>query len=144
MNTLKLKRRHQQGFTLIEFMIVVTIMAVLAAWATPSMLNFIRKSQVNTEVRSLTATLQETRSEAILTKVTKTVEWSSSRKDILAEGQQALVNYVRYDFMGRATIINGKTGCISLTHAKNANIITSIKVEQQGRVQVFKNKATCS
>lgn len=144
MNTLKLKQRHQQGFTLIEFMIVVTIMAVLAAWATPSMLNFIRKSQVNTEVRSLIATVQEARSSAILTKTTKTVDWASSRQDILSEGQQAIVNYIRYDFMGRATILNSKSSCISLTHGKNANIVTSIKIEQQGRVQVFKNKATCS
>lgn len=142
MNTLKLKQRHQQGFTLVELMVVIAITGILAVLATPSMVGMIRKNQVNTEARSLVSTLQETRSTAILNRKAQDVSWTSNRKDILKDSRPATVS-LSYDYMGRVSM-SSNSNCITLTHAKDANITTSIAVYRQGRLQVFKNQNTCS
>jgi len=46
--------KKQQGFTLIELMIVVAIIAILAAIALPAYQNYVRKSQVTAGLADIT------------------------------------------------------------------------------------------
>ncbi|QNH11636.1 pilin [Xanthomonas sp. SI] len=46
--------KKQQGFTLIELMIVVAIIAILAAIALPAYQNYVRKSQVTAALSDIT------------------------------------------------------------------------------------------
>ena len=46
--------KKQQGFTLIELMIVVAIIAILAAIALPAYQNYVRKSQVTAGLSDIT------------------------------------------------------------------------------------------
>lgn len=58
-------RIHARGFTAIELMVVVAIMAVLAALAAPSFTPLIERWRVRQTTESITSTLYYARSEAI-------------------------------------------------------------------------------
>lgn len=58
-------RRAQRGFTVIETMVVVGILAILAAFAAPAMNQLIRTQKVRTIAYDLFADLTYARSEAI-------------------------------------------------------------------------------
>jgi type IV fimbrial biogenesis protein FimT len=55
----------QTGFTLVELLVVISIMAILTALATPSMISFVGNWQTSNAVNSLSGSLQLARSEAI-------------------------------------------------------------------------------
>lgn len=145
-NTMSL--HGSKGFSLIELMVVVGIMGVLAALATPSMLRLVHQSQVNTETRSLVAKIQETRSQAVLEKRTIPETWKSSRSHIQAAGKSELA--LEYNFMGLATgawektIAGFSNRCLNIVHSTSTyDVATSVRLESNGRIQVFKNKKDC-
>jgi len=58
-------RRKQTGFTLVELMIVIVVLAVLATVAIPNLRQILQKSQVKDASGGLTAALMLARSEAV-------------------------------------------------------------------------------
>ena len=59
------RRRHESGFTLIELMIVVTLVGILLVIAIPSFRELIQRNRVAGEINSFVSDLQFARSEAI-------------------------------------------------------------------------------
>ena len=57
--------KKNQGFTLIELIVTVAVMAIIAMMAAPSFLQTIRKNQLMGDTRDFVNLLAETRSEAI-------------------------------------------------------------------------------
>ncbi|MBS0428185.1 MAG: Tfp pilus assembly protein FimT/FimU [Proteobacteria bacterium] len=55
----------QQGFTLIELMVVLVVIAILAAVATPSFVGFIQANRLTARASAFAADLQLARSEAV-------------------------------------------------------------------------------
>ncbi|GHD18024.1 hypothetical protein GCM10007052_25190 [Halioglobus japonicus] len=55
----------QQGFTLVELMVVITVLLVLLVVAVPGLSSLIRNNQMVTDTYALRATLNNARSEAI-------------------------------------------------------------------------------
>ncbi|RLA50943.1 MAG: pilus assembly protein [Gammaproteobacteria bacterium] len=58
-------QRRQAGFTLVELMIVVIVVAVLLTVAAPSMLNLLQKNRLQTAADNFYAALMAARSEAV-------------------------------------------------------------------------------
>jgi type IV fimbrial biogenesis protein FimT len=76
-------RRHRTGFTLIELMVVVALVAILTMIATPSFVSLIQSNRVSAEVNAFAGDLQFARSEAIKQGVPVSVCASSDGKNCL-------------------------------------------------------------
>jgi type IV fimbrial biogenesis protein FimT len=59
------RRLHQQGFTLVELVVTVALVAVLATLAFPSYSAFVQQWRRDSATRELTSSLQLARSEAV-------------------------------------------------------------------------------
>ena len=76
--------KQARGYTLIELMVTVTIVAILAALAAPSFVRLIADNALSTQVNSLLADLRFARSEAIKRGINITLCPSSTSQDATA------------------------------------------------------------
>lgn len=65
--------KYLSGFTLIELMVTIAVIAIIATMAAPSMANFINSSRVNSESRNFSMAMSEARSNAVLTNKQTTI-----------------------------------------------------------------------
>lgn len=80
-----------KGFTLVELMVVVALVAITAAIAIPNFANLIRNNQVQGKADELVALLQYARSEAVTTRRSVVVEAKpADKKWIVKAGGQEL------------------------------------------------------
>lgn len=73
--------RSVRGFTLIELMIAIGVMAIIAVMAAPSFTNMLLRQNLNTSTRNLIIVLEKARSKAALERRTVTVTLNSSSAD---------------------------------------------------------------
>jgi type IV fimbrial biogenesis protein FimT len=71
--------RRQRGFTIVEVIVVVTILGILAAMAAPNMIDMIRKQRVKSAAFDVFSSLNLARSEAI--KRNRTVQMRANGSD---------------------------------------------------------------
>jgi prepilin-type N-terminal cleavage/methylation domain-containing protein len=74
------------GFTLLETMIVVSIIGILSGIAAPNWLNFINRQRLNTGQSQVYQAMQQARSQAMLQKVT----WQVSFRQVPVGSQQVV------------------------------------------------------
>ena len=67
----------KRGFTLIELMVTIAVMAIIAMIAAPSMSNMVAKQRLNSTTRELANTLSQARSQAALLRKEVTVTLNS-------------------------------------------------------------------
>jgi len=63
----------KRGFTLVELMVTIAVMAIIAMIAAPSFGNILYKQQLNTNTRELISTLSQARSQAVILRKDTTV-----------------------------------------------------------------------
>ncbi len=73
-----MKNRHTQGFTVLELIIVVAIMALAAAVAIPSINSYLVTYNLKASARNLAGTFQKARSEALANRTDCTISFNSS------------------------------------------------------------------
>lgn len=105
--------QSSRGFTLIELMVTIAVIAILTMIAAPSMSNLIAKQQLNKSTRELAATLAQARSQAALLRRNVTVNLDSTN-------------------INTATTFNWKPSGKSIY---NTSSITSIVFEPVGKIQ---------
>ena len=72
------KRRVARGFTLVELMLVIVVLAILLAWGIPSFTDYIARKRIDAAATQLVASVQLARSQAITTGKTVSLCGSSN------------------------------------------------------------------
>ncbi|MFC6166333.1 pilus assembly FimT family protein [Acinetobacter terrestris] len=70
--------KKNQGFTLIELMITIAVLAIIATMAVPSMGNMINQKRLDTNTKELIQVLSLARSQAVLLKTNTTVSFNDN------------------------------------------------------------------
>ena len=73
-------RQKENGFTLIELMVTIAVMAIIAIMAAPSFGNLLLKQNLNRSAQDLVATLSAARSTAVLERREVTVDLSKTHQ----------------------------------------------------------------
>lgn len=140
-------KNNIQGFTLLENLIIVTIVVILAATAAPSFLGMHNKAKVNNAVNTVRGALQEAQRQAISKSISCTVTLNTTAQKItssngcLLTGDRTLPNGVNLAVSDGNTInysIRGNTNFSSPTSNTNKIIISLADGSQQKCLEVSK------
>lgn len=104
---MNLSHRQTAGFTLIELMVVVALVGILTAIATPSFVSLIQSNRVSAEVNAFVGDLEFARSEAIKQGVPVSLCASSTGNSCLGTNSWQSGWIVFSDLDGSGTVTTG-------------------------------------
>lgn len=143
-----MQNKHK-GFTLIELMVTIAVMAIIAMMAAPSFMQQIRRMQLNNDAQEVVQLAIETRSEAIFRKQDQQIILTSSSGAGFKNWQPsanttwvttAIPDAMTYNFFGYLT---GNKACVILEHAKDATLKAVIHFNKNGSVIYDKVATNC-
>lgn len=154
--------KHNQGFTLLELMIVVAVIAIIATLGAPSMQAFIQRGHVAKQSKELASFLQEARGQAVLqreanfpiaintsgvsggnTQLTATAgNWSPNSDRVVFSADPATANSFNFSLMGKTNIVG--SACYVITHRNNPTIGEVVILDRNGNTKIHKNKTNCT
>ena len=117
-----------RGFTLMELLITVTIVAILASFAMPSMIDLIQGAAVRTAASDLYASLLQARSEAVKARASATVApigtgWASGWTVKVGTATSAQTAALKSGVAVRVGVSNGSA--TPITYGYNGRITTA-------------------
>jgi len=142
-----------QGFTLIELMVTIAVMAIIAMMAAPSFGNLIQKQNLNRSTQELIGQLNNARSKAVLERREVRVQlnslaadtptqlnWASQDKAILKSGSPTEITFLLSGGVKNfAADINGKPFIIC--NESGGNKSKNISISLMGTIHV--TEGTC-
>ncbi|VTY39194.1 Type II transport protein GspH [Xylophilus ampelinus] len=146
----------QDGFTLIEAMVVVALVAILAALAAPSFTTLIANQRVNSSAQELQTLFQFARAEAVYQRTPSTVtatgqKWEAKvgatvlRETVLPDAvtvTPASANGVSFDVTGTAKPAAGSAPYLVSVSATKASRLQCVSVTGAGLVRQVRKLAT--
>lgn len=152
------RRACQPGFTLIESMVVLALVAILAALAAPSFTTLIANQRVNASAQELQALFLFARAEAVYQRTASTVtatgqKWEAKvgskvlREAVLSDAVTVTpgsANGVSFDVTGTAKPAAGSAPYLLSVSATKASSIQCVSVTGAGLVRQERKQATQS
>ncbi len=86
MKKIKLPEKRHKGFTLLEMMVVLSVIAILLSWGLPSLQQSIRNNQVLAQSNELVAILHLAKSEALRRNTNVSIDF-----DVSDDGWEAII-----------------------------------------------------
>lgn len=135
-----MNRQRQQGFTIVELMITLVILAILVTLAAPSFSDYIANQRVKTDAQALFASLLYARSEAVKRNSNVyIVSNSGTWHDGWAVTTDATTTY--------ADCAGGDSTCVQVQDALDGTVITfasaSITFNRTGRASTSASISLC-
>lgn len=149
-------QKQQQGFTLIELMITIAVMAILATMAAPSMGNFLLKQNLNKSAQELIAVMNQARAKAALERKEVTVQlnttniadknvaqkdttstnfttlnWMPSGKSVLKSGSASSITFLPTGLVKNAT----SNASFIICEKTSGNFSKTVEISRMGTVQ---------
>ena len=144
-----MQNKHK-GFTLIELMVTIAIMAIIAMMAAPSFMQQIRRMQLNNDAQEVVQLAIETRSEAIFRKQNRQIILTSSTGSGFKNWQPsentnwvttAIPDAMTYNFFG---YLIEDADCVILEHVKDNSLHAVIRFNKNGSVIYNKTATGCA
>lgn len=152
-------KSSSKGFTLVELLVTIAILAILATIAAPSMMNMIRNNQLSQQSRDFVAVLNEARAKAI---TERRDTYTLKINDATAGGESLLENTkarfapdsakvqwskkdqteIGFNFMGTVTNISNDE-CFLLEHKADSGLKQAIIITKSGSIQARRGQDTC-
>lgn len=138
-------QRKEQGFTLIELMVTIAVMAILATMAAPSMGNFLLKQNLNKSAQELIAVLNQARAKAALDRREITVQLNTSavantvtQLNWMPSGKATLKTGAPTNLVFLPTgLVKNATSDISFTICEktSGSLSKTVKISRMGTIQ---------
>ena len=112
MKSMKMMKKAQAGFTLIELMIVVAIIGILAAVALPQYSNYTSRTKAAAAMAELNS---------LKTSISECYQTNGSLTGCTTMGTGSIVTVAATDFVTAAPTITAATGAINATTAATTN-----------------------
>lgn len=141
-----IKERGQVGFTIIELMVSITVMAVIAVIAAPTLTNIVRTNQLKVTARDFTEHMINLRSEAVLKQREQTLTLSGTGAWVPGDKvewapSQPTATTLTYNMMGQMKSDNNL--CFVFRHKKDAGLKAVIIARKSGMVIYDRTAGAC-
>lgn len=138
----------QDGFTLVELMVTIAVMAIIAMMAAPSFTQTIRRNELSVDTGNFVNLLAETRSEAVFKQTNRVLALDSSvitfyKKWIPSnhvEKYSGVVS-ITYNRQGQSTATGNL--CFVFQHTSDNTLKSYIYVQKDGIVFYDKSATSC-
>lgn len=149
--------RKESGFTIMELMVAIAIIAILSAVATPNMISWRNNTQFNSAIRSVKSAIEETRMNAVKSNLParldfidggrsfKTLKWDMTANNFGAPRTHRLPPDVilvnsnftddQLQFTGRGMPLSALGGTLTLKNVKG-NLCRCIVVASVGTSRI--------
>ncbi len=137
-----------KGFTLVELMVTIAVLAIIASMAAPSFIRIIRSNQLASDTRNFVDLLSETRSEAIFKQNNRVLALDSSvatpyklwiATHVTKNSGDTSVTFNR---LGQTTVTtNGQ--CFVFQHNSDSTLKAYVYVQKGGTVVYNKTATSC-
>lgn len=141
--------KKNRGFTLVELMVTIAVLAILSGLAAPSMIKMIRENQVRVEVLDFINLVSQTRSEAIFRQTTRilALDPTVTTRYILWEAKNKVSRVgttptsLSFNFMGN--LISDKNQCFEFQSSGDSNIKAFVVVRTNGSTLYDQSLTSC-
>lgn len=107
-----------QGFTLIELMVTIAVLAIIAGMAAPSFGNMMTQQNLKKSTNELIGVLQEARSKAVLERRNVKIELKSVEAARRVENTDTVLNWIPY---GSTTLL--PSSATEITYGFNGGVV---------------------